>query len=261
MQTTEQLTSKLAELNPLLASLDLPQIEAVAPTACIPQEVNARYMPPEMMANLTKNLKQDKRLESLPLCYRIEGKPGMFGIISGHHRIEGAKQAELPIILILVIDISNKAEIVKKQLSHNALNGRDDEVLLSQLFATLATMDDKYYAGLQDELAKITPISLSFRAGLSAEMSLIFMPEDIELTEQTLQRLNVEVRASGSGPVAHVLAKSCYEEFTTALKKLKRLENIKNNAAAFVQLVIYARERMDQIAAEKVQEQAEAPET
>lgn len=83
-------------------------------------------------------------------------------------------------------------------------------------------------------------------------MSLIFMPEDIELTEEVMKQLNLEIRSSGSGPVAHVLAKSCYDEYATALKK------IKNNAAAFIQLVKYAKEHMNWLAKQQETEQTDA---
>lgn len=256
----QTLQKNLEVVNASLSALGLPQIAAVNPHDCLPAPVNARYMPPEMMRNLVENVKADKRLESLPLCTPDPKKAGKYRTISGNHRIDAAKTAKLEVILILVIEVATEQEIIKRQLSHNALTGRDNEVVLAELYASLDKLDDKYYAGLQDIIEGINPVSLSFRAGLSAEMSLIFMPEDIELTDQVLKQLNSEIKTSGAGPVAHVLAKTCYDEYTTALKKLKRLENIKNNAAAFMQLVKYAKERIDQIAAEKAQETPEQPE-
>lgn len=252
----ETLTSKLADLNPILAELGLPQIEAVNPTDCIPQEVNARYMPPEMLDNLASNIKKDKRLESMPLCYRIEGKPGKFGIISGHHRIEGAKKAGIAIILILVVEVKDQADIVKRQLSHNALNGRDDEVLLTKLFASLDSMDDKFYAGLQDEIAKINPIALSFRAGLAAEMTLVFMPEDIERHDDFMERLNADVKSGGSAAVLRVVSLECYPRYLDLLRKVKKAENIKNNAAAFIRMLDLAEAQLTHQAAQAQQPEA-----
>lgn len=247
----ETLRESLKQTNEHLSLLGLPEIEAIAPADCLGAAMNARYMTPEQMQNLAANIAKDKRLETMPLVHRDEKKPGKFRIISGHHRIEAAKKAGLTIILVMVIAVASEAEATAKQLSHNSIVGRDDEVILAKLFASLSSIDDKYYSGLQDTIASINPVALNFRAGVMAELSMAFMPEDIERVDNLTERITLEIKASGSAPAVRLASMESFTRWTDLLKKVKKLENVKNNAAAFMRVIEMAEERFVDVKAAK----------
>lgn len=240
METPNDLTAlraRLADTNELLAAMGMPRIEAVSPKDCFPQDTNARFMTPETLDNLAKNIARDKRLESMPLCYPHPKRPGKFMTISGHHRIEACVKIRMEWILVMVITVENRDEIVRRQLSHNSVVGNDDEVVLSKLFASLSSLDDRFYAGLQDQIANINPVALNFKAGLFAEMAMVFMPEDIQLYDDLEERIRTEIKSSGAGPDVRVVDKACFEDFAKLLRSVKKLDNVKSNAAAFTRIV------------------------
>lgn len=231
------LRARLHDTNQLLTAMGMPTIEAVAPKDCVPQDTNARYMSPETLDNLAKNIARDKRLESMPLVYPHPKKPGKYMTISGHHRIEACQKVRMEWILVMVITVENRDEIVRRQLSHNSVVGIDDEVVLAKLFASLASLDDRFYAGLQDQIANINPVALNFKAGLFAEMAMVFMPEDIQLYDDLQERVRTEIKSSGEGPDVRIVDKACFEDFAKLLRSVKKLGNVKSNAAAFTRIV------------------------
>ena len=95
------------------------------------QDINARIMKKEMQDQLTTNIKNRGQLESLPLLVE---KDGVLEIISGHHRIKSAREAELKEI-VAIIDVSglSRSKIAAKQLAHNAISGFDDQDVLKEI--------------------------------------------------------------------------------------------------------------------------------
>ena len=91
----------LSDLNKELKKLGMLELAIVNPKDCLPQKVNARYMTAETMHQLTENIKKDGHLESVPLVHKDGDK---YRIISGHHRIDAAKAAQLDQILVMIAD-------------------------------------------------------------------------------------------------------------------------------------------------------------
>jgi hypothetical protein len=209
------------------------------------QDVNARYMDAQTFDRLVSNIRRDGRLESVPLVGR-RPNDARFDIISGHHRVAAAKKAGLKTILVMVIAVKNRSELRAKQLSHNAITGKDDDALLKKLYESIEDLEMKMYSGLQDQLDGMAFVSLSFRAGTYKEFVLAFVPEDIE-TFDAAAKVIADESTIGSGSLVRLTPAKAFEAFAEALRKLKKAENIKANGAALSRMVELATERLAQL--------------
>lgn len=146
------------------------------------QAVNARVMSPEAMERLTENIKNEKRLEQLPLS--VVREDGSHELISGHHRKRAAQGAGLAEIYWLAdtrSDLSRGA-VVAKQLAHNSLQGKDDPATLRDLFGELESVDNIIESFVQpadfDSVAQLEPADAT-QLALTIElksMTLVFTP-------------------------------------------------------------------------------------
>lgn len=220
----------LTALNTALRAQGLCEIAIVRPDDCKGQRKNARYFTPEKFAQLVQNIKRDGRLESVPLVYRSDDAEG-YSIISGHHRVDAAKEAGLKHILVFVTTPDSRDEIVSKQLAHNALTGKDDPMLLAELFSSIHDLDLRLASGLSDEAAKISYTSLNFRLGEYRELVLLFLPEQLTELDETMTAI-AESSVADHNSTVHLARLADYERFTATLRHLKKVENIKNNATA-----------------------------
>lgn len=243
----------LAALNEAIKGSGLPELEIVDPRDCVPQEINAHYMDQQMMNNLASNVKRDGRLESVPLVYRDQ-ETGKLKIISGHHRVESAQKANLKWIIVMVIPIADQDELRAKQLAHNALVGKDDDVLLKKLYESIKDLELKVYSGLQDKIEGVQLVSLSFRAGRFKEFTIAFMDPDIAEYDQAIEEIKLS-KFGGKDAELRLDSLKNWETYAKAIRQVKGMENIKNNGAALSRLIELARERLDQLEAENAERQ------
>ncbi len=210
------------------AANQLPEILIVSPKECIGQEKNARYFMPEVFQQLVDNIKKDGRLESTPLVYRDKDK---LRIISGHHRIEAAIQAGLEKIVVMVIQPKDKNEIISKQLSHNALVGTDDKMIIKELFQAITDMNDKIASGISSDVNKINYASLNFRIGTFKEFIIMFIPSEVNRYDEILDEV---IKYSGMKPSSEVRIAPIeyYDKFADTIRKVKKINNIKSNSIA-----------------------------
>ena len=106
-------------------------------------EENARFMEGAEFKLLVDNLKVDGVLTSAPLVYK--GR-----VLSGNHRVEAAIAAG--IIEADVLEITSEIDEERQlaiQLSHNAINGKDDPGRLAKLYSRL-DLTWKRFSGLTD---------------------------------------------------------------------------------------------------------------
>jgi ParB-like chromosome segregation protein Spo0J len=225
-------------INEQLRQHGLCEIAIVSPKDCLAQKKNARYFDAEMFQQLVANVKRDGRLESTPLVYRDGDK---FRIISGHHRVDAAKEAGLEKILVLVTSPENRDEIVSKQLAHNAITGKDDAVVLSELFQSIEDLELKLATGLQDIAGRISLDSLNFKLSPTKEMTFLFLPDDEKMTDEAMEAI-AEQLALKSNSTVYLASLAYYERFAQALRKVKKIENIKSNGAAFNRLIEIVKE-------------------
>lgn len=198
-------------------------------------EKNARYMPHEMFKNLVENIKRDQGLSSVPFCW-YDGRA--YDVLSGNHRVKAAKAAGLTHLLILYDDRPlSRQEFVAKQLSHNALAGKDDATILRELWSEIEDVALKYYAGLDDKaleqmadvsLAALSEARLDFRV-----LTFLFLPEEID-------RLQAAFRRATEATVADQVLAMRLSEFARtidALDKAKASFNVHNAATAMLMVL------------------------
>lgn len=231
----------LKKLNTELGNRGLLPMEVVNPKDLKPQHKNARYMMPEQFKILVENISKTGNLESVPLVIKKDNK---YEIVSGHHRIEAAVEANIKDIVVLLLpeETSTQAK-VSKQLSHNALTGKDDELILTELFDSIKTIELKLASGLNNKIAKIDYDTLNFRVGEYKEFTVLFMPEDEGYTDEIMseiaERMNVK-----SGSALRLTNLDYWDRFAKVIRTIKKCENIKSNGTAFIRMVELAEQMM-----------------
>jgi hypothetical protein len=231
-----EISGQIAALNEELRRNNLPELAIVSPEDCRPRDMNARYMDQQTMDTLVSNLKKDGRLESVPLLFR--NADGKLEILSGHHRIEAAKRAGISKIIVMVTDVKSADEAVAKQLSHNAIVGKDDAFTLQKLYDLIGEVDLRVYSGLGDSLKDIGIESVSFTPKLFAEFTLFMADGEIEKYDEVAKRL--EEAALRPDVQVRVVDLAVEDRFRDLLARVKKRENIKSNAVAFNKLVACA---------------------
>jgi hypothetical protein len=239
----EKIRKTIGDLNAHLQGMPY-RLDLVNPREIILLEKNARYMTQEMFQNLVSNIKKDGGLSSLPLCYRE--KDGRLLALSGNHRVDAAVHVGLEEILILVIDKElTRQEQVAIQLSHNAIEGRDDPVILKELWDEIEVIDLKMYAGLDSELIKELE-RMEFTSIVEARpdfkhLMFLFLPEETE----EIRKILSDVDLYFAGEENYILSRAHYEVVFNLLVEIKDQYNIINNPTAFMKIVQLARKSID----------------
>ena len=160
------------------------EIKRVDPKTLKRREVNARYIPEEFK-RLVENVRLDGGLTSAVLTCSLPD--GGLEILSGHHRTAAAVEAGIATIEVINISTLLTEERKKAiQLSHNAINGKDNQSILAELYSDLS-LDAKIFSGLTDEILNLDKLDI---AGLGAgnletqEIRIAFLPEDREGVRQ-----------------------------------------------------------------------------
>jgi len=108
------------------------------------QDLNARSMPKAMFERLAQTIARDKRLESLPLCAKMDRD---LEIISGHHRFRATSAAGITEMFVLV-DVTGltRRQIAAKQLAHYAIEGEDNAQLPAEIYRQIEDAESKLEA-------------------------------------------------------------------------------------------------------------------
>jgi mRNA-degrading endonuclease RelE of RelBE toxin-antitoxin system len=205
---------------------------------------NARYMSHEMFQQLVKNIKGDGVLTSIPLCYKEEN--GDLRVISGNHRVQAAVHDGIEKILALVIDRRlTRQELVAIQLLHNAIEGKDDPVILRELWNEIEDIDLKLYTGLDSEIIremdKMEFITISETRLDFKQMVMTFFPEDVDKIKSLMEYADMLF----SGDEHFLLSKKHYDQVFALLIETKDRFNIVNNPTAFMKIIEMAKLYMD----------------
>lgn len=222
------------------------RIELVAPGDLRLLDKNARYMSHEMFRTLVKNIQRDGGLTSLPLCYREED--GTLTVLSGNHRVQAAQHAGVAEILVLVIDKPlSREERVAIQLSHNAIEGKDDPVILKELWDEIHDIDLKLYSGLDTELVKdlekMQFVTIADSAPDFKQVILLFLPEEVDQIKALLEDADVLF----SGDEHFIMSRCHYEDVFRLVIDAKEKFTIVNNPTALMKLFDLARIQLDQV--------------
>lgn len=250
-ENKSDLTGQIAAINAALAGAsDVigPVKVAIVPIEQLDHlEENARFFRNETFKNLIENIKRDGALTSVPYCW-LNRETGRYLILSGNHRVKAAREAGQRYVLILFNDSDlSEQERIAIQLSHNAITGEDDPVILKGLWEKLADVDLKYYAGLDDKalkalsevkIAPIAEVRLDFRT-----VAFIFLPEEVE-----------RVAAAFKAAMEMVATKDIYlarfadfDRLMEAQAKAQAAYNVKNAATSLTVLLDVFEKHLDDL--------------
>ncbi len=236
-ETIEKLNQSLGDAFPWT-------LDVVDPRELKLLEKNARYMLSETFNTLVGNVKGDGNLHSVPLCHRQAD--GSLLVLSGNHRVQAAAQAGIEHILILVIDRElSRDEAIAIQLSHNAIDGKDDQVLLAELWAEIGSVDMKLYAGLDDEtIKKLETMEFDTIAEASVDykmMTFLFLPEEVDRLKAAAEEID-RVTAQSDG--TYLLSREHYAKVFDAIVNTKEQYSIVNTPTALMKMVEIVEERL-----------------
>jgi len=227
----EELRQELTRLNQLLEGVTPYRLGVATPEDMRPADVNAHFMSKRVYDQLVANIKRDGNLATLPFCWHDAG--GGIHILSGHHRIDAARDAGVTALLYLYTDgVLSADERTAIQISHNALVGEDDLAILKRQWESIASLEARLYSGLDDERFKsFDPITLGAfnEKDIRFEtIELLFLPVEIERITEIVKKLGKSKRVRFVGHVDQ------YDALADALMRLKDASTIFNSATAFL---------------------------
>ncbi len=207
------------------------------------------------MVRLTENIARDGCLTSFPLVYRAdkEKNPDFYKqaqdnlvVISGNHRVQAAKQANLEKCHAILIEGFVPDERLRSiQLSHNAISGQDDPAILKGLYDSL-DLDEKLYSGLTDDdfgVDSIDVSSLSIGVVKYVDLNLAFLPDELAEVTGFIDTLEKQGRKDPT----LVARYEDFDRFFDTVVRTKIGEKVTNNAIAIGLMAKLAAERLDQI--------------
>lgn len=227
----EALRQELTRINDMLAGVTRYRLGVAAPAEMAPAPVNAHFMPKRVYDQLVDNIRRDGNLSTLPFCWH--DADGRVHILSGHHRIDAARDAGVEAVLYLYTDADlTEDQRTAIQISHNSLVGTDDLAILKRQWESIASIEAKLYSGLDDETFKsFEPVALGAfnEKDIHFEtIELLFLPAETERLKEILAKLGKGKRARFAGTVDQ------YDQFADALMQLKDATAIFNSATAFL---------------------------
>jgi hypothetical protein len=163
-----------------------------------------------------------------------------------------ARQAGVEQILVLVIaEEKNQDERLAIQLSHNAISGQDDLVILKELWESIKDVQARVYAGLDSDTLKALQ-GIQFTAITEQRLrykltNFLFLPEELEDLDQLLK----ETAAAFAGDVVYLAHLHTFDAFFELITRIKKRCVIKNSAAAFLKLMELARIGLEQLMQEE----------
>ena len=206
---------------------------------------NSRFMRSETFRQLVANIAADGALSQIPFCVKVGQR---FMTLSGNHRVKGAREAGLTTIPIIYTEKTlTREQQVAIQLSHNAIVGDDDPVVLLELWNEL-TVKTKAYAGLDDkvmaqlaavQMPEISEVRLDFRA-----LSFLFLPEEVEQVKQTFD----DARHMVMGSSVYLARMQAFDALLDALATAKASYNIVNAATGLQVVLEVFRKHQDDLA-------------
>ena len=194
------------------------------------QTVNARYMDHSTFNRMAVNIKRRGVLESMP--YVSVSDAGKYEIISGHHRVQAAKEAGLREIHVLV-DTSglSRSEITAKQIAHNRLEGYDDEATLRRMLQSIESTERLLESGASD--------MLRLEAEAEEADSLPLPNLKIAFHEVALHFVSPQVQPPHERPSVHsiVVPMSLYPDFVKSLNDFMAAADIISVGVALSELL------------------------
>ena len=189
------------------------------------QDKNARVMSPYKFERLVANIKEDKKLESLPLVMKKQER-NEFEIISGHHRIRASRDAGIQEVYVLAYeDELTPDQVRSKQLAHNSLSGIDDEQVLREIYMGIEDLEARMATGLktlEDELNVGTISVDEISVDMDYEiLNIVFLPMEKAKFEDAISMIEKK-----AGVLVEKL--DSFESFKEAIRATGFAEDIRN---------------------------------
>lgn len=208
-------------------------------------EKNARYMTNEMFRNLVDNIKRDGGLSSVPLCWKHDDK---YRVLSGNHRCRAAIEAGLEEVLVLFTDRDlSKQEQIAIELSHNAIDGKDDMAILKELWDEIDDVSLKYYAGLDDKvleemekaaLASLSEVKLDYRS-----LTFLFLPHEVDMLDEAFAHA---VECGGIQDTVYINRIDDFKRLLDSQAKVQAAYDVKNSATSLMLILdVFMRHQED----------------
>jgi hypothetical protein len=208
-------------------------------------EKNARFMRAETLRRLVENIKADGQLSQIPFCLKQPPPSDRFLVLSGNHRVLGARGAGLTEIPIMWTDAAlTRDQQLAIQLSHNAIAGEDDPVILKELWDELQDVSLKMYSGLDDKalglllktpMPALSDVRLDFRT-----TTFLFLPEELEQLKTAFAQAKTLVH----GDTVLLARVSDYDRLLDGLAEANAAHHIMNGATGLlILLAIFERHR------------------
>jgi hypothetical protein len=196
---------------------------------------NAHYFDKSVFAKLVENIQQDGDMTSIPFCHIVDGQ---LEAIAGNHRIQAAIEAGIPRILALYHDGTfTQSEKRSRQLSSNALVGKDDKKLLFELFQEIEELEWKKLSGIEESgLLKSVAMDLKTLSEIALEYKFVilgFLPDEVEKLEKILAQIDMVSQEDKK----YLLKRKEYDKFLEKISRVKIEFNIKNNSAALLKMM------------------------
>lgn len=223
----------LEKFNSQLRLNGMLEVAFLKPSEIQSQPKNARYFDNTQFKQLVANIASAGHLEGVILVRKRDN--GAYECVSGHNRRDAAKEAGIEEVMCLVLTGITDEETTAKQLAHNALVGKDDMGILKELFDSIKDIELKLSTGLQSEIERVTYQNLQFKSGATKSMMLLFFEEDFEATDEMLDKMVSAIQIDGDS--VRVARHEHFDKIAAAIRKIKKVQNIKNNAVAFETLL------------------------
>lgn len=206
------------------------------------RDKNARVMDKDTFDLLTSNIQKDSRLESLPYGYIATNPSGNqeFFIISGHHRVRAARSAGIETIYVIADSQQlSEDEIKSKQLSHNAISGRDDEQLLREIFDSIRDVDSKLRSGVteSDISDAFRPVKLD-----TVEMAYDYRTVRVLFLNVQIEKLDEVLNVIAGDDTVLVAPIKDFDKFVDTIQQSAKIRNVRNISALLNGMVDIVRE-------------------
>lgn len=223
-------------------------------------EKNANVMTQAKFDRLVENIKRDGRLTQWSFVMKLPN--GKYGVPSGNHRVKAAIEAGLTEEWCITCEVTlPKDEATRIQISHNAIHGDQQNLVLLELADTFSSTELLRLSGVDFDLAKLNQDKLDFAAIDSGSLEfrqVLFFFTDFEVAKLDRLLESIDNHLTGDSPL-YLMEKKRYNEFVDNIVRLKKIGNIKSTATAINVMLDFIAKNIDSILEENKKEQKEKP--
>lgn len=123
--------------------------------------------------------------------------------------------------------------------------GKDDKVILNELFNQIKDIDYKIYAGISDIMGKIDIVSINVRTDEFKTLILGFISKDMKKYDKLIE--NIENTVIKKDDYVRIVDREVYDKVVSLIKKIKKVENVKSHGIAFLKMVELAEKKIKEI--------------